>query len=75
MEVIKLLVGIDVWFIAKIFCLIGLGVYLIFSFVVVRQVKLMTMVVSGVLGMPLRLVAWIFFLFSLFVFILAILVL
>lgn len=75
MDTIKSLIGIDIWFIAKIFCLIGLLVYLVFSFVVVRQVKLMTMVVSGVLGMPLRLVARIFFLFSLFVFILAILVL
>lgn len=75
MDIIKSLIGIDVWFVAKIFCLIGLAVYLIFSFVVVRQVKLMTLVVSGVLGMPLRFVAWVFFLFSLFVFMVALLTL
>ena len=75
MDIIKSLIGVDIWFIAKIFCLIGLLVYLVFSFVVVRQVKLMTDVVSGVLGMPLRFIAWIFFLFSLFVFIIAFLTL
>lgn len=75
MEAIKSLLGVDLWFVAKIFCLIGLFVYLIFSFVVVRQVKLMTEVVSGVLGMPLKFIAWLFFLFSLFVFIIAVLAL
>lgn len=60
---------INPWAVGKVFVLIGLGVYLIFSFVVVRQVKLMTQVVNGILTNSLRAVAWLFFLFSTFVFI------
>ncbi len=36
------LLGIQIWFVMKILSIILLGMYLIFSLVVVRQVKLMT---------------------------------
>lgn len=68
-EFLKTMLGIDIWLIAKIFVLIGLGVYTIFTFVVVSQVKLMTQVVNGILTGFLRSLAWVFFLFSLVVFI------
>lgn len=64
------IININIWAIGKIFVLIGLGVYVLFAFIVVRQVKLMTEVVSGILTNFLRLVSWIFFLFSVAVFIL-----
>jgi len=64
-DLINTIIHIDVWMIGKIFVLLALGVYVVFSFVVVRQVKLMTEVVSGMMTNVLRLVSWLFFLFSL----------
>jgi uncharacterized membrane protein len=69
MNIVETIFNIDVWQVGKFFVLVGLFVYLIFSFVVVRQVKLMTLVVTGILTNSLRAVSWIFFLFSLFIFI------
>jgi hypothetical protein len=67
-DLIATILKIDIWAIAKIFVLVGLAVYCVFAFIVVRQVKLMTVVVSGIMTAGLRFVSWIFFLFSLFVF-------
>ncbi|HUV72429.1 MAG TPA: DUF5657 family protein [Clostridia bacterium] len=61
--------NINIWQVAKVFVLLGLGVYLVFAFIVVRQVRLMTEVVSGILTSSLRLLAQLFFLFALAVFI------
>lgn len=68
-NIINSLLHFNIWVVAKVFVLIGLAVYCLFAFVVVRQVKLMTEVVSGMLGGILRFVSWIFFLFSIFVFV------
>ena len=68
---INTIANFNIWLIGKLFVLVGLAVYAIFAFVVVRQVKLMTEVVSGILTNSLRLVSWIFFLFSVSVFFLA----
>jgi len=74
-EVLNTILGINILQIGRVFVLIGLAVYIIFAFVVVRQVKLMTEVVSGMMTGFLRLVAWAFFLFSIFIFIFTLLVL
>lgn len=74
-EVLNTIFGINILQIGRIFVLIGLAVYAIFAFVVVRQVKLMTEVVSGMMTGFLRLVAWAFFLFSIFIFIFTLIVL
>jgi len=71
-QFIRTILNLNIWVIAKAFVLLGLGVYVIFAFVVVRQVKLMTEVVSGILTSFLRLVAWLFFLFSISVFVFAV---
>lgn len=68
-QIINSLLHFNVWVVAKLFVLLGLTVYVIFAFVVVRQVKLMTEVVSGMLTGFLRIVSWLFFLFSIFVFV------
>jgi uncharacterized membrane protein len=72
-NLIDQLLNLNFWSIGKGFILIGLGVYLVFSFVVVRQVKLMTQVVTGFLTNSLRLVSWLLFLFSIAVFIFTVL--
>ena len=74
-NLINNLVNINIWGIGKVFVLIGLAVYVIFAFIVVRQVKLMTEVVSGILTGFLRLISWLFFLFSIFVFVFVLLIL
>lgn len=74
-QILTTILNINIWQVGKIFVLIGLGVYAIFAFVVVRQVKLMTQVVSGMLTGFLRLGSWLLFLFSIFVFIFTLLVL
>jgi hypothetical protein len=68
-NIVNQLFSLNYWSIGKFFVLIGLGVYLVFAFVVVRQVKLMTQVVTGFLTNSLRIVAWLLFLFSIIVFI------
>lgn len=68
-QIINSLLHFNVWGVAKLFVLIGLAVYIVFAFIVVRQVKLMTEVISGLLTGFLRLVSWLFFLFSIFVFV------
>lgn len=70
-NLINTIANFNIWAIGKFFILVGLAVYAIFAFVVVRQVKLMTEVVSGILTHSLRIVSWIFFLFSVSVFFLA----
>ena len=67
-NIINTILHIDIWGIAKLFVLIGLAVYAVFAFIVVRQVKLMTDVVSGILTGSLRFVSWVLFLFSVFIF-------
>ncbi len=67
-NLINSILNFNIWNIAKIFVLIGLAVYVVFAFIVVRQVKLMTEAVSGILTGILRLVSWILFLFSVFIF-------
>ena len=70
-NLINSIFNINIWGIGKLFVLIGLAVYTVFAFIVVRQVKLMTEVVSGILTGALRVISWFFFLFSVFVFVFA----
>jgi len=49
--------------------------YFVFALVVVKQVKMMTQVVSGVLDAPIKVVAWIHLLFSFLVILFALIIL
>lgn len=69
------ILGISVWLIAKIFILFALAIYLVFAVVVIRQVNLMIATVEVGFETPIRLLAWGHFLFSVGIFILAILIL
>ena len=68
-NLINSILNFNIWSIGKIFVLIGLAVYVVFAFIVVRQVKIMTEVVSGIMTGFLRFISWIFFLFSIAVFV------
>lgn len=69
------IIGVSVWFLAKIFILLALAIYLVFALVVIRQVNLMIATVEVGFEVPIRLLAWGHFLFAVGVFVLALVLL
>jgi len=69
------LIGLDVWIVLKWPFLLLFLFYLAFAFIVVRQVGLMSRTLNGVLDTQLKLIAWLHLLISLFVFVLALMIL
>lgn len=61
--------------IGKIFALIGLGIYIVFALVVLRQVGLMISTVEVGLEGFIKLIAWAHLLFAVFVFLTAMIIL
>lgn len=74
METIPL-IGVSVWLVAKTCILLAVAIYLVFALVIIRQVGLMTDTVDVGFAVPVKLMAWGHFLFSVGIFILAILIL
>lgn len=72
---INILLNISVWGVAKIIVIIALLIYLIFAFVMIKQVSLMTRVVSAEWDFTIRVVTWVHFFFALFIMILSIVIL
>lgn len=74
-DILKETIGISVWAVAKVAVLFALFIYLLFAVIVVRQVKLMGETLNGNLNLPIKVIAWIHLLVSIFVFILALIIL
>ncbi len=74
-EFMNFVTGVSIWSVAKIFVLVALVIYAIFAYVVVRQVSLMTRVISGELDLPIKITSWVHFFFSLFTIFLALTIL
>jgi len=74
MEVIPT-IGISVWLFVKIFFIVGLVVYTIFSFVVLRQGKIMTDTVKVGFELPIKIISIIHLLFALSVLLFTIIIL
>ena len=74
-NLINLLIGLSIWSVAKCMVILALLVYLVFAFVVVRQVSIMVRVVSGEPNWIIKIVSWIHFFFALLVIVLAFFVL
>lgn len=70
-ELFESLFKISVWTVAKGVVILVLFLYLAFALVVVRQVEMMTRVVSGNLNFPLKVFSWLHLFFSLGVIFLA----
>lgn len=64
-----------IWVLLKLFFLFGIGLYIVFAGVVIKQVNLMTETVHLPLEPTLKTIAWIHLIFSLAVFLLALLIL
>jgi hypothetical protein len=69
------LVNINIWPIVKIFVLFGLGLYLIFALVVIRQVQLMTKTIKMNFEVPVKFLALTHLLFAIAVFLFALIIL
>lgn len=69
------LAGITIWSILKIFIIILMALYIIFAFVVVRQVQLMTDTIEVGFESQLRFMSFVHLLFAIAVLIFAIIVL
>lgn len=67
--------GDSVWVIAKILVLIGIGVYVVFALVVVRQVKIMTETLEVGFEAPIRLFSLALLVVSILVFLFALITL
>lgn len=65
------LFGISILLVAKIFALIGLGIYIVFALVVVKQVSLMVATIEVGFEFLIKLVAWAHLIFAVFVFLTA----
>ena len=63
-----------VWLIVKIAAVIGLVIYLIFAFIVMKQVNLMTETLEVDFEKPIKVVATLPFIFAIFVLIFALFV-
>ena len=74
-EILQAIININVWIIVKAFVLIGLGLYIIFSFIVLREVNLMNRTLKGVFNLPIKIIACLYLIFSVLVFILALIIL
>jgi len=64
-----------IWGVAKIFVLFGMAIYVVFGFVVVRQVKLMTDTLQLGFEGFIRLLSYVHLLFTIAVFIFALIIL
>lgn len=68
-------ISLDIWFFIKILFLAGLGIYVAFSVIVVRQVGLMVRAVEVPLENSLKLIAWLHLLAAIGLFFLALIIL
>lgn len=66
---------LTIWLLVKILFLIGLGIYILFAAIIIRQAALMNRTLKGTLDVGVRLLAWIHFLAAIFIFILALVIL
>jgi hypothetical protein len=69
------IIGVSVWLIAKILVLIALAIYGIFAFVVLRQIQLMTDTLEVGFEAPVRMLGISHLIFSLVIFVLALIIL
>lgn len=56
-DIFQFLLSIDVFDIIKLMVVLGLGFYLVFAVIVVRQVELMRRTLNGAIDVPLKLLA------------------
>ena len=71
----SLIFGISIWLVVKVFVLLVLVMYIVFSLVVIRQIKLMLETVDMGLNLLIRFIGWGHFLFAVGIFVIALTIL
>lgn len=74
-QILRFLLSISVWSVAKILVCFALLLYLVFAIVVLRQISLMIETLNGQLELPLKAIALLHLFGAILVFVLAILLL
>lgn len=69
------ILSISIWSVAKVVVLLSLLIYLIFATVVVRQVHMMTKVISDKWNTLIKLIAWLLLGLAIFVILLSLIIL
>jgi prepilin signal peptidase PulO-like enzyme (type II secretory pathway) len=67
--------NLSIWLMVKFFVLLALFVYIVFAFLVVREVDLMTRTVKDIFNLPIKIISWLHLVFSLLIFLLALIIL
>lgn len=70
-----IIVNFKVWWLMKLFFIVGLGLYLAFAFIIIRQVGLMSKTLNGEFAQSIKIISWFHFLLAVGVFFLALIVL
>lgn len=74
-DIVASLFNLNIWSVIKIFILAALILYLIFSIIIIREVKLMNRTLKGVFNLPITIIAWLHFGLACLIFILALVIL
>lgn len=74
-ELISSSMQVSIWGIVKIFYLLGIGLYLAFAILIVRQISLMSSTVSATSSPVFKLLGYVHLLFAFGVFFLALIIL
>lgn len=69
------ILGISIWPVIKIASLILMSIYIVFAFIIVRQVKIMTDTLQLGFEAPIRVLSYIHLIFAVFVFLTALIIL
>lgn len=69
------LIGISIWTITKVFFLVAIAIYVVFAFVMVKQVNLMTDTLEVDFETSIRIISYLHLIFSVVVFVVALILL
>lgn len=71
----EILPQVSIWWLVKALFVVGLGLYIAFAVIVIRQVGLMSKTLNGKFAIPLKLISYVHLLVALAVFLLALVIL
>lgn len=74
-QFLSIITNISIWSIVKIFVLLALLLYIIFAWLVIKQVDLMGKTLDGTVNLPIRLIAWLQLILAMVVFLAALVIL
>lgn len=74
-EVLRNVLTVNIWVLAKIIILIVLILYFVFAVLIIKEVNLMNKTLIGIANSVVKIIAWLHLILVVFIFILALIVL